>query len=323
MKKKITSSFFLAGLCAALQAQTTASFENLSLSTDTYFDGSTNPGGTIFNSGNAIFENYYDGSWSYWASGWAYSNMKDSTTSGLTNMFSARTAGGNNNSSNYALGQQGAKITFNATAEGKVVHGFFVTNSTYAALSMRDGDSFAKKFGGSTGNDPDWFKLTIHAWYGGNIINDSVEFYLADFRFANNTMDYIVNDWQWVNLNSLGNVDSLVFSLTSSDVGSFGMNTPAFFCIDDLTTTDSPLAMTENALSNLIVYPNPSSDFIQIKNNSTASSVLLLSDLNGKIIVEKEFEENLRLDIRFLEKGIYLVTIKNENSTTTQKINKL
>jgi hypothetical protein len=32
---------------------------------------------------------------------------------------------------------------------------------TYAALSMRDGDGFAKQFGGASGDDPDYFLLTI------------------------------------------------------------------------------------------------------------------------------------------------------------------
>jgi hypothetical protein len=32
---------------------------------------------------------------------------------------------------------------------------------------MRDGDGFGKKFGGTTGMDPDWFKLTIKGYSGG------------------------------------------------------------------------------------------------------------------------------------------------------------
>ena len=36
-----------------------------------------------------------------------------------------------------------------------------LTNTTFAALSMRDGDAFAKQFGGVSGDDPDWFLLTI------------------------------------------------------------------------------------------------------------------------------------------------------------------
>ena len=45
-----------------------------------------------------------------------------------------------------------------------------------------------------------------------------MEFYLADYRFANNASDYIVRDWTFVNLASLGAVSKLTFGLTSSDV---------------------------------------------------------------------------------------------------------
>ena len=63
---------------------------------------------------------------------------------------------------------------------------------------------------------------------------DSVDFYLADYRFADNSEDYIVKDWTFVSLEALGDVDSLLFSLTSTDNDSmFGMNTPAYFCMDN------------------------------------------------------------------------------------------
>ena len=66
--------------------------------------------------------------------------------------------------------------------------GISITNSTYAANSMRDGDAFAKKF---TNADQDYFKLHIYGHSSGSI-SDSVEFYLADFTHADSTLDYIV-----------------------------------------------------------------------------------------------------------------------------------
>ncbi|MBC7451396.1 MAG: DUF4465 domain-containing protein, partial [Cytophagales bacterium] len=41
-----------------------------------------------------------------------------------------------------------------------------------------------------------------------------------------------LNTWRWIDLRSLGVVDSLVFTFTSSDVGMYGMNTPAYVAID-------------------------------------------------------------------------------------------
>ena len=65
-----------------------------------------------------------------------------------------------------------------------------------AKFPMDSGNwTFAKKFGGTTGNDPDFFKVTVKGYKGGVLTTDSVPFYLADFRFANNALDYIVDSW--------------------------------------------------------------------------------------------------------------------------------
>ncbi len=221
----------------SLNAQTVSTIETLTLSPNSYWNGSTMTLGTTFNSGDAIFQNYYDTAYGgYWSDGWAYCNMKDSTTAGYTNEYSARPAGGYNGSVNYLVGKDGAKVNLGSAAIGRPVKGFYVTNGTYAAISMKDGDGFAKKFGGASKNDPDWFKLTVRKWLGGVMTNDSVTFYLADYRFTNNASDYIVKTWQWVDLSSLGNVDSLKFILSSSDMGLYGMNTPAFFCMDNFNS---------------------------------------------------------------------------------------
>lgn len=221
--------FFFSFISKQEFAQVTSDFENLNLK---YWNGSSKPKGTSFKSGNAVFPNYFN---SYWSGGWAYSRVTDSVTEGYTNMYAARTAKGYQ-SPIYLVGQQNSHIIISDSSATDTVNGFYVTNSTYAYYSMAKGDGFAKKFGGSTGNDPDWFKLTIRKYLNGTLALDSLEFYLADFRDADNAKDYIVKDWTWIDLSSLGKVDSLEFTLSSSDVGSWGMNTPAFFCLDQLKT---------------------------------------------------------------------------------------
>ena len=104
---------------------------------------------------------------------------------------------------------------------------------------MRDGDSFAKQFGGESGNDEDYFKLTITGITETGYTDNSVEFYLADFRFADNDQDYIVDDWTWVDLSSLGNVIGLEFMIESSDVGAYGINTPGYFAMDNLNAVSA------------------------------------------------------------------------------------
>jgi hypothetical protein len=129
-----------------------------------------------------------------------------------------------------------ADITF-ATPES--VSGAFFTNTTYAALSMLNGDAFAKKFGGVSGTDADWFNITIEGLLGGAVIGNQV-FYLADYRFADSADDYVIDQWTWVDLSGFGLVDELRFSFDSSDLGTFGINTPTYAAMDFLVSVPEP-----------------------------------------------------------------------------------
>lgn len=234
-----------------VSAQFVSSFESFNLSSNTVKNGSGAPVDGKFNSGKVEFPNTYQTDYAYWSNGWAYSTMQDDTTGNYTNLYSVITKTGNNGSVKYGVGQQNSVLRITGIDAGKPVKGLYITNGTYPALSMKNGDNIAKKFGGTTGNDPDFFVVTIKKYFNGIESTDSVNCYLSDFRFANTADDYILNTWKWVDLTSLGNVDSLTFHLTSSDNGQFGINTPTFFCIDDILT-DSDTANFEN----LTLAPN-------------------------------------------------------------------
>ena len=117
-------------------------------------------------------------------------------TSGFSNMYAVKALTGYNGTRNYGVGQNGSIIHLDSMAIGQSVEGIYVCNGTYAYNSMRDGDNIAKKFGGLTGSDPDWFKLSISGWYNGNPVNDVVSCY----TFSDSTQDYIVDDWSFVHL---------------------------------------------------------------------------------------------------------------------------
>jgi len=209
-----------------------ATFEDLALPPESYWNGSDESGG--FTSGSAYFNNNYNSDWSSW-DGFSYSNITDTTTAGMAAQYNAITGAGQGNSANYAIGYVGwASLPTITLDTADVVEGLYVTNNNYVCYSMLDGDAFSKKFGGDSGNDQDWFMLTITGKDVDGVVTGTVDFYLADYRFADNSTDYIVNTWQYVDLTSLGAVKSLEFTLSSSDVGDWGMNTPAYFAIDTL-----------------------------------------------------------------------------------------
>lgn len=325
MKKQLQKMFLIGtiGMFAftTVKSQSVSTFESLTLAADTFWNGKSQPMGTTFADGDAIFKNHYDTAFGgYWSGGWAYSNITDSSTAGYMNMYAARPGIGYNNSEKYIVGQQGAMIKLNGAAVSKVVNGLYVTNSTYAALSMRNGDAFAKKFGGVSGNDSDWYKLTIHKYYGGALItDDSVDFYLADYRFANNSEDYIVNNWEYVDLSSLGNVDSLVFKLTSSDVGQFGMNTPAFFCVDNFNTSKNTSVASKLNNSNLIsLFPNPTSNSLHLNIPEVGLNATLVEifDATGRIVyTETVYSSSSIISVETLPVGIYHLKVNATNFT--------
>lgn len=317
MKKLIFTGMMCTIALAPISAQTTSTFDNLPLSTDTFWNGSDLSGG--FTDGDAYFPNVYDTAWSVWSSGFAYSNVLDTLTTGFTNLYGS--ANGTDASGNgiYAVAQNNAVVRLTGNAAGKIVSGMYITNSTYAYLSMRDGDSFAKKFGGSSGNDPDWFKLTVKGYSGGALTADSVEFYLADYRFSNNANDYIITEWKKVDLTKLGAVDSVFLHLSSSDNGQWGMNTPAFFCMDNFNYQNT--AVADVAPSTISLYPNPTHDFIRCYLPTNEHGECIIRNINGQISQRKLLSPGLNtIPVHSLEAGVYMVTVETNHTVCTQRI---
>jgi hypothetical protein len=234
--KKTVLLLVSAWLTLSVSAQTISTFESFSLSPNSELNGAGKPVHGSFTSGGITFPNTYQTAYGgYWSDGWAYSTKQDDTTAGYLNMY-ASYANGAYSGTKYAVAQSGSLLHL---TNADTVKGLYVTNTTYAALSMLNGDAFTEKFGGASGNDPDYFYLTIKGFKQGAVTTDSVVFYLADYRFSDNAQDYIIKNWTWVDVSSLGSVDSLVFTLVTSDVGQFGPNTPLFFAVDDVTTTQA------------------------------------------------------------------------------------
>ena len=132
---------------------------------------------------------------------------------------------GNNN--DYWDGR--TQITFADNTKSCIFDHFYVTNNTYAVLSMTYGDGFAHAH---SYENKDWFKLVVEGIAKGGGTTGKVEFYLSDFRTP--TSPGIITEWTPVDLSPLGEVTAILFDLQSSDDNGYGMATPAYFCFDNL-----------------------------------------------------------------------------------------
>jgi hypothetical protein len=209
-----------------------SNLENLILAAESSWNGSELNGSydatDTFTSGAVTLSNYYSYDANFVFSSWggfAYSNITDTLAEGLDGQYHAIVGKGQGNSQYYAVGYyntyaQGLPVAIFEIAQ--IVSGVYFTNSNYAYYSMLNGDGFAKKFEAG-----DWFKLTITGKDENGDETGTVEFLLADGAD-------IVDTWTWVDLSALGMVKSLEFALSSSDNSPFGMNTPAYFCMDTM-----------------------------------------------------------------------------------------
>jgi len=289
MKKHLLSLLVLSAAVTG-KAQITATFEDLPLpGTDTFYTNYSAAGEDVgFLDNHIYFPSFFDEYMGFWyqSSGFVYSNLTDTTTPGFTNQYAAITGKGQAGSAQYAVAFYSTFsdnfIGLQDSARGLTPAGTYLTNNTYAYLSMRDGDGVAKKFGGATGNDPDYFRIIFYGYLDGEKKADSVTFYLADFRFEDNSQDYIVKNWEWVDLSNLGAVDSITYILESSDTGEWGMNTPAYFCIDNFTMNAGPTGIAQAAPLPARVYPNPARDVVTIQTNTAAS--YRLTDMMGHAV---------------------------------------
>jgi hypothetical protein len=226
-----------------------------------YVNGSAGPGGTTtFSSGGAAFNNFYDPSFGNWA-GWSVSRVTNTITPGFGNQYAAYNtpSGSGDDSPTYAVGYVDSfnavtpTITLPANTKPRSAR---ITNDTYAALIMLTGDpnGFARQF--DTAHQ-DFFTLTITGKDALGALTGAVPFNLADYRVPSMVAQpYVISQWTTVDLTPLGNARSLEFTLTSSDTGSFGINTPTYFALDNLALTPVPepgtLALTAAAAAWLV-----------------------------------------------------------------------
>ena len=210
----------------------TASFDDVTLGSNGYWTGEE--GENEMFSGGWIFTNYYSQDYSFWG-GFTASNHTDLTQTGMGAQYTAVTAGGYDGSTQYGVAYTMGAQTDVYASDGStnIITGCYVTNNLWAYQNITEGDYSSTPFGGTTGNDPDWFKLTATGKNAAGQTVGTLDFYLADYRFANNDEDYVIDTWEWFDLSSLGAVHTISFSLSSTKSNAYGMLTPAYFCIDD------------------------------------------------------------------------------------------
>lgn len=300
-------------------AQWVVDFESNPLPSESYNNGSSGLGDFYYD--NLVFNNAYDTSFGGIWSGFAISNMSDATTPGLLNQYSAYPGSGAGNSDHYAVAYYDPTITGNSA----IIDSFRITNTTYAALSMRDGDDYGKVFGSIYNADgiidgtegKDFFRVWIVAKDLFSNQEDSIEFYLADYQYADDNLDYILDEWKTIDLSNFSfAVGSVRFRLESSDNAPWGMNTPAYFVVDDVFWQPFEGLDELNSLS-VSTYPNPMTNELMVTGEE---GTLTVSTIQGKVIYSNEHHSTSVLDCSNWAAGTYFVRVENEKGSALSKV---
>lgn len=256
---------------------TLVDFNELVLNPQSYFFPS---GDSSFTSGPLSF--MYSGGEGFW-SGFAYSNLSSLNGDYSHDQFAATSLNGmDGDSTNYVvafIASDWMAGTYDpipsriSVTNGNEANfsGFYINNNEMAYITMRDGTLYSPKFGGDSGNDPDWFRVKIWGLRADNKTTEPIYHYLADFRFEDNSLDYIQDSWEWVDLQSLGMIKELQFVMESTDSGDFGINTPAYFVLDNLTILEPQAPFIQIAIEDMTIAQNASPVEINLNNHFNAS----------------------------------------------------
>ena len=189
-------------------------------------------------------------------------------------------------------------ITFN---DGNMytLNGMYVTNSPYPYYTNISGDDFANPLT----NEGDFFKVIAHGVKADNSV-ETAEFMLAEFK--NGALQQ-TTEWTWWDLSSLGTIKEVYFTMESSDTGQWGMNTPAYFCIDRIMASD-PVAsgIEENqAVSNTTEIYYAANNIYVATTNAKAVKVY---SINGvEVLSQIVGEGTTTIPTATLPNGIYIV----------------
>ncbi len=301
-----------------------ATFEEYTstLAADQVEDGSKGNTNYNFNNGLLMMSTSWDTSFGgyFQSGGWAFSrkNYNTEEASDFSKHLYAASAGkGYELSEVYAIGSNSAHIRINRGLDTSWnFYGFHVTNTTFARNSMLFGDAFAKKFNAA---DKDSFVLIISGFRKGEL-KKSKRLMLADFRDADPGKHFILSSWEFVEFNEI--VDSLRFDMESSDNGSWGMNTPAYFAIDNIVLT-YPGSVKNIGTLPLKLFPNPASSNVQwmLPENERPQSIKI-TNLMGAVMLNESAESNgvlsesqisNQLDLQRLPAGMYLVEVQSQS----------
>ncbi len=138
--------------------------------------------------------------------------------------------------------------------------------------------------------------------YTASVINDSLNWYQVQGSFiADSSYAYII----------IGNFFNTGNCIATTYI--------SYYFLDDIClSTDSTICYTSTGIvepgNDIVInlFPNPFNDELNIQGNTNEKMEITLYDVASRKILEKQFVENLTVNTKHFESGVYLYEIKND-----------
>lgn len=288
----------------------TATFENLYLDKESYWNGRVNKFSS-FVSGTYEFDNkcYPEmATWFYYG----YSNRTSTTYGGLDDQFNSAVGHGVDGSENYGVAYpQNGKIKVTNKADGDLIRGFYITNTAWVVDAVKNGDGMSKPDPRVGFQEGDFFKLIVTGNKSDGT-KKTVDFYLADYRSEKEADHYVIDSWEWLDLRELGEVKSLTFKFDGTKrnaPGANGITTPWYFCFDNFNgkrpvkdAGTQSVAETMNIASLFTPDGSDATITYEIVEGTNVNSEVKITD-DGKLVVTGKNKEKFTVVVKMTQAG--------------------
>lgn len=198
---------------------------------------------------------------------------------------------------NAYMSRRPVDMVFN-TGKEYIPQSVYLNLNSYAYYSIEYGDGFARAF-----TNGDKFTLTIHG-VSADESEKTIDVNLASYTNGDLTIN---RGWKHVDLTSLGAVNELYFTMTSTDSGLYGMNTPGYFCLDKLSVKPADGAGVGETMvndSNVAICYDSATKTVSV----SGAEFAVIRNVAGQTLMSGE---NSTFDISDLPAGVYIVKAGN------------
>lgn len=131
-------------------------------------------------------------------------------------------------------------------------------------------------------------------------------------------------DDDFVHINwGLGSYDGY-FAVTALNPGPYNFSSSQAIIIG-IRGPEPPVSITDNKTGNITIYPNPTSDLLRIETTGKLNGAnLSLYDINGRLLLSDKInmdgQNSYFIHLKHLSKGMYFLSIDNENNHFWEKV---